>query len=165
MDRRTMMLYHPYGLRVMLVPGYKESLLVKRLNEETYEAVDCWGRRFEIPYGTRLYKPVLYPIDYLGIPIRVNNIEVIAIELVNQRICNKIGLDESDSDYVWIKDSIQRYFNNQMVCPFPRDIMNQICFILYSLHFDLTGSIKKKEAKNVCTLSYNPYEFDDIPVL
>lgn len=162
MNKDTMLLYFPYGLRVMLLPHYKESLLIVRMNQFTYEAVDFWGRKFEIPYEAKNYKPILYPISHIGLPIKVNSTEIVALDLICRTLYDEVGIVNSSNDSSWLENCILEYFKGSLMCPFPRDIMNHIYRILYSLHFDLSGSLKKREAKNVLKLTYNPYQFDKV---
>lgn len=40
--------------------------------------------------------------------------------------------------------------------------MNRIYYILQALHFDISNSIRQREAKNILKLGYNPYVIDRI---
>lgn len=164
MNKKTLMLYYPYGVRVVAGPYYKESFRVVDLKEKTYIVVSCWEEKkpIEIDYGSRLYQPALYPFAALTLPMWVNGKEIIPLELLCKIVFEDANILSSGSTSGWFRDSLHTYFINNGCCPFSRDLMNRIYYILQALHFDISNSIRQREAKNILKSGYNPYVIDRI---
>lgn len=158
------MLYFPYGLRMVFVKDVSMTYVVNRIKEHTYEMLDENRDAFEIPYDSKKYKPVLYPIERIHSPVLVNRRKVVAADLICKVIYDQVPALISGTSEAWIVDTLLKYFDNSSACPFSCELMNLIYHILYALHFDLSGSLRKKEAKNIFRLGYHPYEFDNCPL-
>lgn len=156
------MLYYPYGVRVLTRP--KESFQVIDLREKTYLVVSCWKNKepIEIPYDSDEYQLALYPFAALTLPMIVNGKKVIPLDLLYKYVFEEVYILESGDMSGWFRDSLQTYFVDNGCCPFSRDLMNRIYYILQVLHFDISDSIRRSEAKNILKLDFNPYILDKI---
>lgn len=164
MNKNMLMLYFPYGIRVVPGPYYKESFRVDCMNEDHYVALPCWKDKppLVIPYDSKAYKLALYPLSALTLNLKINNREMMPLEFLYQIAFEDINILKSSNMFGWFKESLFRYFTGNGACPFSRDLMNRIYYVLYSLHFDLTGAIQKREAKNILKLDFDPYAADKI---
>lgn len=164
MNKKNLMFYFPYGVRVVPAPNYKESLRVTCLKEETYLALYDWPKQetVEIPYDSRDCKMALYPLSALSVKRRIRNEEVSPLELLYRSVFQEINGLKSGSMFGWFEDALLTYFADGGTCSFSKDLMNRIYYILYTLHFDLTNSIRKREAKNIMKLGFDPYCADPI---
>lgn len=156
MDKNIMKLYYPYGICV--VSGKKEFFEVICLKTNTYEVTNRCGEKYEISYDSKKYKPVLYPLESIGKVRKINGKEIIPLEVISQTIYEYIKALNPGSEEEWVHRSVVNYFNNVVNCPFSWEVMNYIYYILHTFHFDLSDSIRKREAKNVYRLHKDPYE-------
>lgn len=161
MNRKIMLPYYPYGLRVVSTRNYKETFLIRLLDEDCYVISDYWRKKYKVSYESEDYKPILYPISHVCQTIRTNNKKVIPIDLICEVIYKHLPFDKENcsiNDRLWIKEITVNYLNNLCACPFTKEIMNDIYETLYTLHFDISNLIQKGEAEDVTKLSFNPYE-------
>lgn len=162
MNRQILLPYYPYGLRSICLKKPSESFLIKELNEAYYEALDWWERPFQIPYHSPEFRIVLHALEDIYRPLKVNNREVVASDVICRIVWENTQALKDESDPSWIVETVVNYFNNASFCPFPRDIMNQLYYLLHALHFDLSGFIGRNEAVRASKLKVDPYEFDKI---
>lgn len=164
MNKKNLMFYLPYGVRVVPAPNYKESLRVTCLKEETYLALYDWPKQglVEIPYDCKDYKMALYPLSALSVRKRIDNKEISPLEFIYCSVFQEIHGLQSGSMFGWFEEALLTYFAAGGSCSFSKDLMNRIYYILYTLHFDLTNSIRKREAKDILKLGFDPYCTDPV---
>ena len=139
-----------------------QSLSVTSLKDDYYEALDWWDHSFQIPYDSKDYRIVFHSLEDLSVPIKIHGGKIVVSDLICQIVWENTNGLKMESDPAWIVNRLVAYFANSVFCPFPRDIMNQVYYILHTLHFDMSGFIDRKEAINAKTLKVDPYEFEKI---
>ncbi len=164
MDKEMIKLYFPYGIRVAANGCYKETSKITTLLDNSFLVKDCWEHSQEIPYDTDEYKLILHPVtvEHLYTPLRVNYQKLIVADylctIVYENIKDILPSDNSD----WLVEMIVSYFNDRTPCPFSKSTMSKLYSALYALHFDVFGYIDRNQARNVCEMNYDSYEFDKI---
>lgn len=164
MNKGMLKPYFPYGIRVVCCKNCNETLKVKSLLDDCFVTADWWGNLKKIPYNTTEYELILRPVTYIQLtqPIRVNCKDIIIGKKLCQIVFKNIPAIYMTKDSGWLIEMIVRYFNTQTYCPFSKNIMSELCSVFYALHFDVFGYIEQSKARNICELSYDPYEFDHI---
>lgn len=138
------------------------SFIITKLNEHDYEAKSRWDKYVTVPYDSEEYKIVLHPLSHLTKPLKVKDVIVKASDLICKIIAESMHLSLEGEDTSWIIKAITGYFEDSASCIFSNEIMRRVYYILLTLHFDITGMIKRNEAISVEELKYDPYEFESV---
>ena len=85
-----------------------------------------------------------------------------ASDLICKIIAESMNLSLEGEDTSWIIGAIAGYFEDSASCIFSNEIMRRVYYILLTLHFDITGLIRRNEAMSVGDLKYDPYEFEPV---
>lgn len=159
MNAKMLLIHYPYGLRIVCVKSLSEDFIITKLNEHDYEAKSRWDKYVTVPYDSEEYKIVLHPLSHLTKPLKVKDVIVKASDLICKIIAESMQEGEDTS---WIIKAITGYFEDSASCIFSNEIMRRVYYILLTLHFDITGMIKRNEAISVEELKYDPYEFESV---
>lgn len=162
MNAKMLLIHYPYGLRVVRVKSLSENFIITKLNEHDYEAKSRWNEYVTVPYDSKDYKIVLHPLSHLNKPLKVKDVEVKASDLICKIIAESMNLSLEGEDTSWIIGAIAGYFEDSASCIFSNEIMRRVYYILLTLHFDITGLIRRNEAMSVGDLKYGPYEFEPV---
>lgn len=162
MNAKMLLIHYPYGLRIVCVKSLSEDFIITKLNEHDYEAKSRWDKYVTVPYDSEEYKIVLHPLSHLTKPLKVKDVIVKASDLICKIIAESMHLSLEGEDTSWIIKAITGYFEDSASCIFSNEIMRRVYYILLTLHFDITGMIKRNEAISVEELKYDPYEFESV---
>lgn len=152
-----MRIYQAYGLKAVCSHNPNEFYNITGLSDRCYSLTDLWKKKcIEVPYDSRDYKPLLYPLTRLDRPIKTQEGPVCPLIKIKELIdCNKAL---SDYTYSGLQNSLSDYFNGKGNSPFPHFLMRIVYRTLYAMHFDLDNLIRHHEAANVLNTKGNPYE-------